>query len=204
MPDNKQEHRARPWRVNDLARDFELLDVWRFECQAPVSLDEFLRAFWQVARELEQSSLARLRSWLGRKFKWDDHDFTLSIPGCAEKRVSERLTDADRERNRASADRPPLQGPTVETVYQFADEALFELSNDTVHALLHVGVPGESATLAVYIKSRGLFTRAYLLAISPFRHAVIYPRLIRRVEAILEKGASDPEQSVSPADAAGA
>jgi hypothetical protein len=39
---------------------------------------------------------------------------------------------------------------------RFEDEALFELSNDTVHALLHLGQVEGSGELAVYVKSRGV------------------------------------------------
>ena len=63
------------------------------------------------------------------------------------------------------------------------DEALYELSNDTIHALVHVAVLGPEAILTVYIKSRGLFSRLYMAAIWPARHALVYPTLVRRVNA---------------------
>ena len=74
-------------------------------------------------------------------------------------------------------------------MYRFDDEALYEVSNATVHALLHLGaVDGGDVELAVYIKSRGAFTRLYMAAIMPFRHLIIYPRLITRVERRLRAG----------------
>jgi hypothetical protein len=77
----------------------------------------------------------------------------------------------------------PLPAANVETAYVLEQEALYELSNDTIHALIHLAVTGNgSATLAVYVKSRGLFSRAYMAAIGPFRHLVVYPSLVRLVE----------------------
>lgn len=60
---------------------------------------------------------------------------------------------------------------------------LYEISNDTVHALMHVScAPGAAPELAIYIKSRGLFTRLYMAAIWPARRAIIYPSLMSLVE----------------------
>ena len=70
-------------------------------------------------------------------------------------------------------------------VYRFEDEALWELSNQTIHALLHLswmgGVP-PAARLAVYVKHRGVGSRLYMAAIKPFRYAVVYPTWIREIE----------------------
>jgi ABC-type transport system involved in multi-copper enzyme maturation permease subunit len=41
---------------------------------------------------------------------------------------------------------------------------------------------GVCATLAVYVKSRGIFSRLYMAAIWPARHLLLYPALIRKVE----------------------
>ncbi len=144
-----------------------------------------LACFWSVFQQLgEGSVLARIRLAVGRWMKWDDHDFTIPIPGCTELSIQERLSPADLAVSRAPLDAPsPVATPTLRTVYQLADEALYETSNDTIHAMLHVGVVDGGATLAIYIKSRGLFSRAYMAAIGPARHLVIYPALTRKIEA---------------------
>jgi hypothetical protein len=80
-------------------------------------------------------------------------------------------------------------------VYRFDREALYEVSNDTVHALLHLGTVGTDFELAVYIKSRGAFTGLYMAAIKPFRHLIIYPRLIARVERRLH--AKEPSHAAA-------
>ena len=179
-------HRAHPWRVHTLAPDFELVDVWRFDVLVDPGrgFDAFLDVFWEVMGTLEHHPLSRLRLAVGRILGWDERPNSRAIPGCGERTVAERLDAADRARNRVPASGPaPERGLSVRPVYRFADEVLYEISNETVHGLLHLGcVKGGAPELAVYIKSRGLFTRLYMAAIWPARHAIIYPALTSRVE----------------------
>ena len=63
-------------------------------------------------------------------------------------------------------------------MYELEREALYEISNATVHALIHVGWPSTIGTrpqVAIYIKSRGFRSRVYMAAIRPFRHLLVYP-----------------------------
>lgn len=180
-------HKAQPWRVHTLAPDFELLDVWRFDlAERAIDLPSLLRSFWKAAAGIGDSWLGRARVRIGQLLGWDDHDFTRPIPGCVETSLAERLSPTDRSENRAGDDEPsPLAVARVKTVYRFDHEALYEVSNDTIHALLHVGIAGGAPELAIYIKSRGLGSRLYMAAIEPFRHAIVYPALVRRVERAL-------------------
>jgi uncharacterized protein DUF2867 len=192
MTTNRQQHLAHPWRVHTLAPDFRLLDVWHFDVDADHrDLDPFLAALLAAMHAGASSRLARLRLWLGKKLHWDDHPHTLPIPGCTETTLASRLTDADRAANRSRIGRAPIfpEAGAVE-IYRFADEALFEVSNDTIHALLHVGMVGDHAVLAVYIKSRGFWSRAYMATIAPFRHLFVYPALTRSVERRTTSSAS--------------
>ena len=159
--------------------------MWQFELGPGIpALDDVLAVFWSVFLELGDGRLARTRLRVGRWLKWDDHDFTLPIPGCRETSVGARLTAADRETSRGSTDAPsPIESPVVRTVYVFDAEALYEASNDTIHLMIHLGIVGTGATLAVYIKSRGVFSKVYMAAIAPARHLMIYPALTRRLEA---------------------
>jgi hypothetical protein len=186
MKTHRQAHFAHRWRVHSLAADFELIDVWRFEVrpEGVRGFDAFLEAFWQAIHAVERSPLSRMRVAIGRVFGWDAAPNSRPIPGCTEHLVAERLDASDRSRTRFGSDEPsPLPAAKVSPVYRFDDEALWEVSNDTVHALLHVScAPGSAPELAVYIKSRGLFTRLYMAAIWPARHAIVYPLLISRVE----------------------
>lgn len=186
MKSTRKAHFAHAWRVHTLAADFELIDVWRFEVRLDGNrgFDAFLDVYWDAIHTVEGSLLGRTRVAIGRVMGWDDTPNTRAIPGCTEHLVAERLDAADRARNRFAADEPsPLPVAKVKPVYRFDDEVLYEISNDTVHALMHVScAPGAAPELAVYIKSRGLFTRFYMAAIWPARHAIIYPSLVSTVE----------------------
>lgn len=198
-------HRARPWRVHELAADFELLDLW----EVPIAADpkrgdtfvDFLRVFCtngmarrpvyrlrpttladalHAARLAGMSALLELRRALGWVLALDA-DRDLAIPGRPEHRVRDRLTDADRARDLGVL--PARVGNAFEPVYAFADEALLEIANRTIHALLHLSwVPAadgrRAVVLAVYVKSRGWQSRAYMALIRPFRHLVVYPAWI--------------------------
>jgi hypothetical protein len=198
-------HRARRWRVHTLAPDFELLDLWEVPLDADPShgetFAEFLRVFlasgadlWPVYRLRPTSfadavhaarlggalALLRFRRVLGLLLRLDA-DRALAIPGCREERVRARLDDADRAADTGLL--PSRVGSAFEPVYAFAEEALLEIANRTIHALLHlswVAAPNGHRTvvLAIYVKSRGWQSRAYLALIRPFRHMVVYPAWI--------------------------
>ena len=73
-------------------------------------------------------------------------------------------------------------------VYRGDDEAISELSNDTVHALMQVCWIEEGdhhrGRMAVYVKPRGRLGRLYMALIAPFRHWVVYPALMRRLGSL--------------------
>jgi Protein of unknown function (DUF2867) len=56
-----------------------------------------------------------------------------------------------------------------------------------MHGVLHLGwvpdgVGGYHGQMAVLVKPNGLLGSAYLTAIKPFRHVIVYPSAIRRIE----------------------
>lgn len=198
-------HARREWRVHALARDFTLLDVWR----VPVELDprrgETFQDFFSlvVRNGFETDSRAaaalfRLRFWLGRAFRLDRTDPRACIPGCAEASVAERLSPEERAAQ-ALVDAPAPRLPVeARVVYVLDGEALLEVVNRTIHALIHVGRVGagnglDTIELAIYVKSRGWFSDAYMALIRPFRHAIVYPAWIRRLCSLWEerRGARD-------------
>ncbi len=66
------------------------------------------------------------------------------------------------------------------TLYETDDEWAAETVNKTVHGILHLGqLPDGTVQLAILVKPNGLLGRAYMAAIKPFRHRIIYPRLLR-------------------------
>ena len=198
-----EEHLNHEWRVHSLASDFDLLDVWRFpiELDNRVSLDDFLRFMLSLQRNLADSrgatgALFRLRRVLGRLFGWDDESpassQALPIPGCVETTIRARLTDDETERMDGASspvgthaddgDESPFK-----PVYQRESEFLSEISNSTVHALLHLGRVSISEThwspqMGVYVKARGRLGRFYMGLIAPFRHYIVYPAMMRAAE----------------------
>jgi hypothetical protein len=182
------------WRVDELASDFKLLDVWGFAIEADSAKGETFSEFVALTAAVGSSTDSRatralvgIRELLGRAFGWDESKHTLPIPGCRETTVSERLIDADHARNRvASLSLPRQQLVDLKGIYLFEDEALFEFSNRTIHGLLHfawVELPGGGHTprLGVYVKSRGRLSDLYLTAIWPFRHWIVYPAWTGRI-----------------------
>ncbi len=172
--------------VDRIAHDFTLEDRWSFDLgeRGAANVEEFLPAFFGVLESFGDNILARIRTRVGRVFGWDDRDFTLPIPGCTEKSVAARLTDAEREASRAAEDAPsPISSPVFKTVYVMEHEALYEVSNDTIHALMHVSVSesGREAELRVYVKHRGVASKLYMAAIWPARHLILYPAMMKNV-----------------------
>jgi hypothetical protein len=192
----KSAHTSRPWRVHELAPDFELEDVWRLP--TPGGPDDLARVVQQFADPRGDAefpfafrALFALRWKLGKLFGWDE-------PGS---RVGERVSSL-RERLPADLREGPRgpdlhsvpgrraetgEAPVFSSVYLTRDEWVAEIANKTAHALLHLGwVPdgsgdGYHAQMAVLVKPNGRFGRAYMAAIKPFRHTLVYPLLLRWV-----------------------
>lgn len=183
LPDSEQT--SRPWRIHALVRDFRLLDVWALP--TPGGPDDFPRLveIFASASTAESPSRASRALWairwkLGEILGWDDVD-------------KEDLPDWQMLRDRLPADlRDGPSGPEFETlpfksVYLLDDEWAAELANKTVHGVLHLSwVPDGQGRyrgqMAVYVKPNGLLGRAYLAAIQPFRHLVVYPPMLRELE----------------------
>lgn len=181
-------HAEWPWRIGEIAPDFELIDAW--EIPAEGTLEDFAQLD-QIFAKLDGDGdtgsrasrfLFALREWLGQRFGWDDEINMLPIPGCKETSLRERLpADLPAETDDAGG-RTPFR-----PIYRTSDEWALELSNSTVHAILHFGwVPQAAGSyrgqMGVYVKHRGWFGRLYMALIAPFRHYIVYPALMRRIE----------------------
>jgi hypothetical protein len=71
-------------------------------------------------------------------------------------------------------------------LYITDDEFALEIANQTVHGVMHVGwVPdgtgGYRGQMAVLVRPNGVLGVAYLAAIAPFRHLVVYPLMMRGI-----------------------
>jgi Protein of unknown function (DUF2867) len=177
-------HTSRPWRIHDLTRDFRLEDVWALP--TPGGPDDFPRLV-QLAASLDPSrgssraarTLFAIRWKIGELLGWDDQDTGL---GSRVPMLRDRLP-ADL---RGSSPLPDFDALPFSPLYLLDDELAAEIANRTVHGVMHLGwVPdgsgGYRGQMAVLVKPNGLLGNAYMAAIAPFRHLIVYPRMIREI-----------------------
>jgi hypothetical protein len=184
-------HEAHPWVIAQVAADFKLLDVWRLPAQG--RLDEFATLLETMAsldradRGRATRALFSLRHRLGGWFGWDDASRRRPIPGRTETTLSARLPND----LRGTATLPDISSTSFTPLYRTDDEWAAELSNDTVHAVMHLAWidQGEGLSrgqMGIYVKPRGRFGATYMALIGPFRHLIVYPALMRQIERAWE------------------
>jgi uncharacterized protein DUF2867 len=177
-------HTARPWRIHELTPDFRLEDVWALP--TPGGPDDFPRLV-QLAAELDPArsaspavrSLFALRWRLGALLRWDGQGTGV---GSRVPTLRHRLP-ADL---RAAPAGPEFAGLPFTPLYLLEDEFAAEIANRTMHGVLHLGwVPdgsgGYRGRMAVLVKRNGVLGAAYMAAIAPFRHVLVYPPAIREL-----------------------
>lgn len=172
--------------MHEITGDFRLEDVWALPAEG--SDEEFPRLVAALsARDPAGGSAAaqalmRIRVQLGALLGLDDPQTGV---GARVQTLKQRLP-ADVP----GATDPPAGGSLAfETVYRLKDEWAAEIANRTMHGVLHLGwVPiGEGryrGQMAVLVKPNGLQGRAYMAAIRPFRHLIVYPSMLRRIERV--------------------
>ena len=184
------EHTSRPWRIHELTRDFRLEDVWGLPASG--GPDDLPRAVQYMASfDPSRSSSTAVRALFALRWKigellgWDDAETGV---GPRVQTLRERLPEDLRDRPGPEFDALPFT-----SLYLLADEFAAETANQTMHGVMHIGlVPdgggGYLGQMAVLVKPNGLFGRAYMAAIRPFRHLIVYPPLLREVERALRAG----------------
>lgn len=178
-------HTSRTWRIHELTSDFQLEDVWALP--TPGGPDDFpsLVSLMSAADPSTESSGAARMLWtirwkVGALLGWDRPE---SGVGSRVATLRDRLP-ADL-RNTPT---PEFGSLPFTSVYLLDDEWAAEIANQTVHGVLHVGwVQGEEGgyrgQMAVYAKPNGLLGTAYMAAIRPFRHQLVYPGMLRQISA---------------------
>jgi hypothetical protein len=183
LPNSEQT--SRPWRIHELVRDFRLLDVWALP--TPGGPNDFPRLVEIVAAgdTAETPSRAARAVWairwrLGEILGWDEvEDGDLPEWQMLRDRLPDDL--------RGNPSGPEFESLPFQSVYLLEDEWAAELANKTVHGILHLswvpdGQDSYRGQMSVYVKPNGLLGRAYLAAIQPFRHLVVYPPMMRELE----------------------
>jgi hypothetical protein len=179
-------HTSQPWRIHEIAHDFAVEDVWALP--TPGGPDDFPELLALVrASDPERGSSAVVRALFAVRWKvgellgWDDDASGL---GTRVATLRDRLA-AD------LSDGPvaPEMSPSLpfRSLYVTDREYAAEIANRTMHGVLHLGwVPdgqdGYRGQMAVLVKRNGLLGHAYMAAILPFRHFIVYPRMLDEIE----------------------
>ena len=177
-------HTSRPWRIHELTRDFRVEDVWALP--TPGGPDDFHRLVDDMTAgdPSRSSSRAERALWatrwkVGELLGWDRPAAGLGdrVPSLRE-RLPADLRDATG---------PVFHALPFSSLYLIDDEFAAEIANQTMHGVMHLGwVPdgtgGYHGQMAVLVRPNGLLGRVYMAAIRPFRHLVVYPPIMRRIE----------------------
>jgi uncharacterized protein DUF2867 len=204
-------HEAGPWRIHEIAPDFTVEDVWALPAHGGAQDFETLLELVTSsdpanAESLPARVLWRVRDRLGTWFGLDrisapvEGAGGLPIPGTHETSLTGRLP-ADLRDTAADVHFDSL--PFV-PLYRTDDEFAAEVSNRTVHGVMHLAWVDQGAgryqgQMAVYVKPRGRFGKGYMALIRPFRHWIVYPALMRQTERTWNARVAQSARSTSRA-----
>jgi hypothetical protein len=175
-------HTSRPWRIHELTRDFRLEDLWALPGGG--GPDDFPRLVQMIASlDPSRSSSCAVRALFAIRWKigallgWDGPDAGV---GSRVPTLRDRLPADLRE----APSGPDFEALPFTSLYLLDDEWAAEIANRTMHGIMHIGwVPDPTgcfrAHMAVYVKPNGVFGTAYMAAIRPFRHLIVYPSMLR-------------------------
>jgi hypothetical protein len=188
-------HTALPWRIHELTYDFRLEDVWALP--TPGDPSDFHRLV-HLAASLDPSkgssraarALWAVRWKVGDLLGWDGTDTGL---GYRVPTLRDRLAADLRE----GPPGPAFDALPFTSLYLLKDEWAAEIANQTMHGVMHLGwvadgTGGYRGQMAVYVKPNGLLGTAYMAAIKPFRHLLVYPAMMREIERDWSARLDDP------------
>ena len=177
-------HTSRPWRIHELVGDFRLEDVWALP--TPGGQDDFPRLVQAIASGDPSQGPSRavrmlfaIRWKLGELLGWDGPDAGL---GSRVPTLRDRLPNDLRD----APSGPDFDTLPFNSLYLLKDEFAAEIANRTVHGVMHLSWIRDQTgdyrgQMAVYVKPNGLLGTAYMAAIAPFRHLIVYPPMMRQI-----------------------
>jgi Protein of unknown function (DUF2867) len=193
-----REHESQAWRIGEVAPDFRLEDVWALPVEGR---EEDFGELLEVVTSLDPAeaesratrALFSIRYRLGGWFGWDEPPNPSANPKDTRTSLSARLPADLRDTTKGLAPRLTDFTPLYRTDVEWAAE----LSNRTVHAVMHLawvdrGEGRYRGQMGVYVKPRGRFGRVYMAAIAPFRHRVVYPALMREIDSAWKARSAHP------------
>lgn len=191
LPDSA--HTSRQWRIHELAHDFRLEDVWQIRAPGRPD-DRDTAAEVLVSLDPARSSSLAVRTLFAMRWKvggllgWDEPDSGLGsrVPTLRDRLPADLRDTAP----------PQLEALPFTSLYLTNDEFAAEIANRTMHGVMHIGLVadgtgGRSGQMAVLVKPNGPCGAAYMAAIKPFRHLVVYPIMIREFELAWQARADD-------------
>jgi hypothetical protein len=186
-------HLENKFIIQDLAKDFELLDVWEYPLCFKTAENDSLYKFRKIAIEPTLKNvfnfsptgiLFSFRAIIGKIFGLDKNVNELPIPNCKEISFAERLTESQKEKHsqKLNIDLRTENYFDFRTVYSMENETVNEISNATEHTLMHYGWIKTNndcykVQMASYIKHRNKFGTLYIWLIKPFKYWIVYPYL---------------------------
>jgi Protein of unknown function (DUF2867) len=186
-------HTSRPWRIHEIVPDFKLEDVW--ELPGRGGPDDFSRLVQLVtsfdpSRSSSRASRAlwAIRWKVGGLLGWDDPDGGL---GSRVATLHDRLPADLVRRGRG----PDFAALPFTPLYLSDDEFAAEIANETMHGVIHIGAVQDEvgsfrAQMAILVKPNGRLGSAYMTAIRPVRHLIVYPALMRQGRELWERSGS--------------
>jgi hypothetical protein len=183
-PGDPGEFQSLDLRCHAVLKDVPLHDVWAIDLRGggPGRTMSDVMALSRVLASAPNPAVGALfavRRAFGRLLRWDREQGDWRAGSYAN-----RLTDVDRARTLID---PGTRQGAFRLLYLFEDEALAEVRNATVHAFLASALVARSGGYvlywAIYVKPVGAFTPVYMATIDPFRRLVVYPALIRQLQA---------------------
>ena len=182
LPDSA--HLGHPWRIHAVTPDFVLEDVWALP--TPGGPEDFPQLVALVAAGDPAQGpskvvgvLFALRWKLGELLGWDDEDDGI---GGRVPTLRDRLPEDLREGPAG----PQADSLPFRPLYLTGDEFAAEIANKTMHGVMHLGWVADGkdtyrGQMAVLVKRNGRFGAAYMAAIKPFRHLLVYPLMMREL-----------------------
>ncbi|MDW5596824.1 DUF2867 domain-containing protein [Conexibacter stalactiti] len=194
-------HTSRPWRIHELTPDFRLEDVWALPTPGgrredlPRLVERFAAGDPAQGPSCVARALWAIRWKVGGLLGWDDDETGV---GSRVETLRDRMPDDLRD----APSGPRFATMPFTSLYLLEDEWAAEVANATMHGVMHIGwVPdgegGYRGQMAVLVKPNGRLGSAYMAAIRPFRHLIVYPPAMRQIER--EWQARDREPAVTRA-----